>query len=166
AEAYPGQHGAAHPRFSGNRMVREYADTIYSPASEALRRRSAHEGKLAAELEEWHARVRKNWRELRFGDLRISSVGEHWHFEVPVYFGDLEPDQVRVELYADPQNNGERPTRIVMRRQDTIPGAVQGYVFWADCPSARPAHHYTPRILPFHPEASVPIEESLILWQQ
>ncbi|MDE3117956.1 MAG: alpha-glucan family phosphorylase [Nitrospirota bacterium] len=154
------------PRFSGNRMVREYVDTIYAPASEALRRRRAHEGKLAAELEAWHARVRKNWRELRFGDLRISRVGEHWHFEVPVYFGDLDPDQVRVELYADPQNDGERPTRIVMRRQGTIPGAVQGYAFWADCPSARPAHHYTPRILPFHPEASVPIEESLILWQQ
>ncbi|MDP1768908.1 MAG: alpha-glucan family phosphorylase [Nitrospirota bacterium] len=154
------------PQFSSNRMVREYVDTIYSAASVSVGRRLENGGKLAAELEAWHARVGQGWREIRFGDLQITSQGNHWHFEVPVYFGDLEPDQVRVELYADPLNDGDRPTHIAMRQVRTIPGAVHGYLFQAEGPSTRPANHFTPRIVPFHPEAMVPLEESLILWKQ
>lgn len=154
------------PQFSSNRMVREYVDRIYSKASAALRRRIENGGQLAAELQAWQLRVREGWSAIRFGDLRIISAGSYWHFEVPVYLGDLGPDQVRVELYADPMNDSEQPTRIIMAQQGTIPGAVQGCVFWADAPSTRPAHHYTPRIVPFHPDAIVPLEQSRILWKQ
>jgi len=154
------------PQFSSNRMLREYVDTIYYPASASLRRRIGNGGKLAAELEEWHARLRQGWRGIRFGDLHVTRIDSSWHFEAQVYFGDCEPDDVRVELYADPVNECDRPTRIVMRRQEAIPGAVKGYLFLADCPSTCPAHRFTPRIVPFHPEASVPLEESLILWKQ
>jgi len=153
------------PQFSSNRMLREYVDTIYAPASVALRRRLDNGGKLAAELEEWHARVRQDWRGIRFGALQVTKRDSSWLVEVQVYFGDAEPDHVHVELYADPVNECDRPTRVVMRRQDAIAGAVKGYLFLAECPSTRPAHHFTPRIVPFHPEATVPLEESLILWK-
>ena len=154
------------PQFSSNRMVREYVETIYSPASAALRRRIENGGKLAAELEEWQTRLQEGWREIRFGEIQITGVGNDWHFEVPVYFGDLEADQVRVELYADPLTDGEWPTHILMERQGAIPGTVRGYFFLADCPATRPAYHYTPRIQPFHPESKVPMEASLILWKR
>jgi starch phosphorylase len=153
------------PQFSSNRMVREYVEKLYRPALEALGRRLENGGKLAVELEEWHARLQESWRGLRFGDLRVTRADSSWRFEVQVYFGDIEPDQVRVELYADSVNEHERPVRIVMRRQEAIPGAVKGFLFLADSPSARPAHHFTPRIVPFHPDVSVPLEESLIFWR-
>lgn len=154
------------PQFSGNRMVREYVDTIYAPASTLLKHRLENGGKLAAELEEWHAQVRQGWKGIRFGDVQVTRLDPHWHFEAQVYFGEFDPDHVQVELYADPVNEHEQPTRIVMRRQEAIPGAMKGYLFLADCPSTRPAHHFTPRIVPFHPEARVPLEEALILWQR
>jgi glycogen phosphorylase len=154
------------PQFSSNRMVREYVETIYSPASVALRRRLANGAKLAIELEEWHARLREDWGGVRFGDVQLTKTGECWHFEAQVYSGDLEPHRVQVELYADPLNEIESPTRIAMSRQEAIPGAVNGYVYKADCPSSRPAHHFTPRIVPFHPDALIPLEEPLIVWKQ
>ncbi len=154
------------PQFSSNRMVREYVERLYRPATEALRRRLEDGGKLALELETWHARLREDWTGMRFGDVHVTGVGPHWRFEVQVYFGDVDPGWVQVELYADPPNESEPPTRIVMARQGTIPGAVKGYVFFADCPSDRPADHFTPRIVPFHSEARIPLEESLILWKQ
>jgi len=52
-----------------------------------------------------------------------------------------------------------------MSRQTAIAGAVNGYLFTIDIPSTRPAHHFTPRILPFHPDANIPIEASFILWK-
>jgi starch phosphorylase len=154
------------PQFSSNRMLREYVDMIYVPASAALRRRLDKGGTLAVELEEWHTRVRQGWKGIRFGDLHLTKREPSWHFEVQVYFGDAEPDHVQVELYADPVDDCDRPTRIVMRRHEAIPGAAKGYLFLADCPSTCPAHRVTPRIVPFHPEASVPLEESRIFWKQ
>jgi starch phosphorylase len=154
------------PQFSSNRMVREYVETIYSPASVALRRRIANGAKLAIELEEWHARLREGWGGVRFGDVQVTKTGERWHIEAQVYFGDLEPNRVRVELYADPLNDNESPTRIAMCQREMILGSVNGYVYVADCPSTRPAHHFTPRIVPFHPDALIPLEESLIVWKR
>jgi starch phosphorylase len=154
------------PQFSSNRMVREYVETIYFPASVALRRRIDNGAKLAIELEEWQSQVREGWAGLRFGDVRVSKVEARWHFEAQVYSGDLEPHRVQVELYADPLNDTELPTRIAMSRQEAIPGAMHGYVYKADCPSTRPAHHFTPRLVPFHPDALIPLEEPLIVWKR
>ena len=68
----------------------------------------------------------------------LSKVEERWHFEAQVYSGDLEPHRVRVELYADPLDDTEPPTRMVMSQGEAIPGAVNGYVYLADCPATRP----------------------------
>ena len=154
------------PQFSSNRMAREYVETIYLPASVALRRRIANGAKLAIELEEWHARVQEGWTGVRFGDVQVTKTGERWHFEAQVYFGDLEPTRVQVELYADPLNDIEPPTRIAMCQREVILGSVNGYVYVADCSSTRPAQHFTPRIVPFHPDALIPLEESLIVWKR
>jgi len=154
------------PQFSSNRMVREYVETIYLPAYAALKRRIANGAKLASELEEWHARLREDWGGVRFGDMQVTKTGKCWHFEAQVYSGDLEPHRVQVELYADPPNETESPTRIAMSRQEAIPGTVNGYVYKADCPLTRPAHDFTPRIVPFHPDALIPLEEPLIVWKR
>jgi starch phosphorylase len=154
------------PRFSSHRMVREYVERLYLPAAEALSKRRAHRGKLADAIEVWQTRLREGWRGLRFGHVHITKVDPSWHFDVQVYLGDLEPDHVQVELYADPVSETDHPTRIIMHQRDVIAGAVNGYVFRGECPSTRPADHYTPRVVPFHPEATVPMEAPLILWKR
>lgn len=153
------------PQFSSRRMVGEYVERLYRPAVEALSRRVKDGGKLAAELEQWSSKLRAGWHSLRFGDVRVTKTNQHWHFDAQVYFGEIEPDQVQVELYANPMNEHEGPVRIIMRKNGAIFGAVKGYLFRAECPFTRPADHFTVRIVPFHPEARVPIEEQLILWQ-
>ena len=109
------------PQFSSNRMVREYVEDIYLPASGALRRRIANDAKLAMELEEWHYTYEKAGEGFDFGDVRVTKVETNWHVEAQVYSGDLEPHRVRVELYADPLDDTEPPTRIVMSQQKRSP---------------------------------------------
>ena len=82
-----------------------------------------------------------------------------------MYFGALEPSLVKVELYASPVNGGEAE-RIPMARAEKIPGALNGFIYRCQAPAARPSEHYTPRIVPEHIEAIVPLEESHILWQK
>ena len=49
----------------------------------------------------------QKWAALRFGDLRVeTNAGQHV-FEVEIYLNDLDPNAVRVELYADGINGGD-----------------------------------------------------------
>jgi len=47
-----------------------------------------------------------------------------------------------------------------------LEGTANGYIFEAVVTTNRPADDYTPRIVPYHPEAFIPIEEKHILWMR
>jgi starch phosphorylase len=51
-----------------------------------------------------------------------------------------------------------------MARGSQIAGAVKGCVYSAEVPAARAASDYTPRIIPYHPAARIPLEDARILW--
>jgi starch phosphorylase len=157
------------PRYSSARMMQEYINRIYRPSAIAYRKRSAEGAALAEELAAWQARLNENWKELRFGNLTAAREGESWHFSVEAYLGELQPDDVRLELYADPSSlpgaEGS-PERVVMERKAALAGSVNGYIFGASLPAKRPAEDYTPRIVPYHPEAFIPMEEAHIMWMR
>ena len=71
--------------------------------------------------------------------------GQH-AFEVEVFLGDLSPDAVRVELYADGVN-GDGPVRQEMTRVPPL-GNAGGCIYRATVPATRPATHYTARVIP------------------
>ena len=161
------------PHYSSERMMRQYLEKLYQPAARAYRRRSADGGRLAGTLAEWQARLEEGWKDLRLGRLNISREGEMWSFSVEAYLGELPPEDVRVELYADPlqekeseAGEGGRPERIEMQRLGPLAGAVNGFVFGAKVAATRAAEDYTPRIVPYHPEAFIPMEEGHILWMR
>jgi starch phosphorylase len=115
-------------------------------------------------LQKWERDVTSHWRDLRFGELRVAgSSEERLVFDVEVYLGGLSPDAVRVELYADPLND-EFPFRLEMARTGSLAGPVAGYVYHASVSAGRPASHYTPRVIPYHPATRVPLENARILW--
>ena len=153
------------PLFSSNRMLQEYLEKLYCPAAAAFRRRSDNQGKLAKELHAWHTSLAANWDEIHFGPLRVERRDDRWHFEVQVYLGGVSPEWVKVELYADAVP-GQSAVRQPMMRGKPISGVVNGYIYDASVAAFRPEWHFTPRITPYHPEACVPIETVLVLWQR
>jgi starch phosphorylase len=80
------------PRFSSNRMMREYVEQHYLPAASALRRRSGQDGKLARELSAWANTLERHWHELRFGNVRVGSEADGLGFEVSVHLGSIPHD--------------------------------------------------------------------------
>ena len=82
-----------------------------------------------------------------------------------VYCGDLDPELIRVELYAEALD--EQPScRFPLQVKGSVPGLFNVYCYGGDAPASRPADHYTSRILPFHPHAAVPLECGEILWMR
>ncbi len=153
------------PRFSANRAVREYTERYYLPASAAYEQRAAGKGALGAQIIQWRRHLEQKWTSLYFGEVKIETDGEQHRFEVPVYLDELDPDAVRVELYAE-GTPGDGPVRQEMARVRQLVGAVNGYVYGAAVPATRPATDYTPRVVPHFPGVAVPLEAAPILWQR
>lgn len=153
------------PRFSANRVVREYTDQQYLPTAAAFRERAAEKGARGKHIVDWEQTLREKWGTLRFGELKIHTSAAQHIFEVEVYFNDLDPSAVRVELYAD-GINGSRPIREEMTRIGRLAGDSHGAIYRASVSAARFATDYTARIIPHYAGVSVPLEVDLILWQR
>ncbi|MGV1099475.1 alpha-glucan family phosphorylase [Thiovibrio sp. JS02] len=151
-------------RFSGNRMAREYLDDYYLPASANFGRRTTNNSSLAVGLERWHNALAKHWPQVRFGQKKTHESAGDIFLRVEVYLPGLGPETVQVELYAEPREKGKEPERISMTRGDKLTGAEDGYLYQAALPAGRPAADYTPRVIPCHPEALIPLEANFILW--
>ena len=135
------------PIFSSNRAVREYTEQYYLPAAERYRKRSADQAGNARRIVEWKARLDQHWNTLHFGAVRIQTTAQGHAFEVEVALSSLEPECVRVELYADGINDGDA-VRHGLTRIRRLEGAGGVYVYAATVPATRPASDYTPRLLP------------------
>lgn len=151
------------PAYSADRTVRQYAGNHYVPAAAAYAARAGRQGSLGAEIADWQRKLAADWNSVAFGPLKVQSTTQGRQFDVIVYHGNLGPDAVSVELFADGQNGGE-PVRIRMDRGDQL--ADGGFFYSATTNQERSAADFTPRVMPYHPGASVPLEAAQILWQK
>jgi starch phosphorylase len=102
---------------------------------------------------------------LRFGEMRVNSSAEHHAFEVEIFLNGLDPNAVRVELYAEGINDGG-PVREAMGCVRPAADAGHAGVYQASVPATRPASDYTARVVPERPGVAVPLESTQILWQR
>ncbi len=150
-------------RFSSNRMLGDYVNQLYLPAARAYKNRAADGAQVARDLRRWSERLRARWHELRWGDVEIDGQGDQITARAQVYLGEIQPDDVAVELYAE-SGGGDEPARIRMVRGAPLAGAANGFSYEAKVSTVRPASHFTPRVVPFHPAARAPAELRLIFW--
>lgn len=148
------------PQFSTNRMLREYTEAYYLPLTMNCRKRAADGGALGKALAQWREMLARHWPVLRFGNVAVEEGDGVHRFAVQVYLDELDPGAVHVELYAD----GDPPVREVMGRGEVLAGGANAYVYTGEVPSDRAPSDYTPRIVPYHPDAIVPLEAQPILW--
>jgi starch phosphorylase len=152
------------PTFSATRCVLEYTEKYYLPMATAYLRRASDGGKRAVNLLDWKRHLADHWSKLRFGSVRIESTSEHHCFDIQVHLNEMDPGAIQVELYADAAN-GDEPIRQVMVRSESLVGQ-NVWRYSALVPATRPADDFTPRIVPCHPDAFVPLEAPGILWQR
>jgi starch phosphorylase len=153
------------PRFSANRTVREYTEQRYLPAAAAYRARAVDKGVVGRQVVGWQDALEQKWAMLHFGEVKVESVKEQYVFEVQVYLGELDPNALRVELYADGVN-GDGLVRQEMKRVRQLVGAAGGSAYSARVAATRPATDYTARVIPCCAGVAVPLEAARILWQR
>jgi glycogen phosphorylase len=80
-------------------------------------------------------------------------------FEVEVFLGNLDPADVLVELFA----NGDPPLKQEMK---ITRNTENSYFYSAVVATSDAPDRFTPRISPFHPDVSIPLELAKIKWQK
>ena len=150
------------PAFSATRCVREYTEKHYVPLAAAYLRRSSDGHGTAEGLMHWRRQLADHWPRLRFGAVHVETEEGDHRFHVQVYLDEMDPDAIQVELYAEALDDGE-PVRHVMVRGERLVGE-NGWRYSAAIPANRQASDFTPRIIPCHPEAIIPLEAAQILW--
>jgi glycogen phosphorylase len=151
------------PLFSTNRVVRQYTEEHYLSAALAFEERAKNQGAMGVDLLNWRTQIAKHWSTVRFGSATVEEKNGQLLFQTQVYLNDLDPASVNVELYAEGQN-GSAPSRVAMNRGERLVGSANGFIYTARIPATRAAAGYTPRVIPQHSGASVPMEAPFILW--
>lgn len=149
------------PRYSANRMVREYCEKFYFPMYQMAEGRTPS---VAKDLEGWCEQLELHWHQLRFGSFHCDQEGEDYRFELQLHLDGLDPDWVRTELVAEASDAGERVV-VEMVRQGELAGG-NCYRYEGKAPADRPQWHFTPRVSAAHPQAVTPIECPRVLWYQ
>jgi len=153
------------PRFSASRAVGEYTEQHYLPAAAAYRKRAADKGAVGKNIAHWEHAITEKWTMLRFGDMKVQTNAAQHIFEAEVFLNGLDPDAVRVELYAE-GTQGRGAIREEMTRVHPLAGADGGYAYVAQVPATRPVTDYTARVIPRCDGVAIPLENARILWQR
>ena len=153
------------PLFSAHRTVREYTEQHYLPSAAAYHERTVEKGAFGKQIADWRQSLEKSWNSITFGQVQVKSTREEHVFEVQVFLADLEPEVVRVELYAD-KIRGDAPLQQEMKCIRPMGDVPHGYVYGAAVPATRPAEDYTARVIPHFRAVAVPLENARILWQR
>ena len=153
------------PQYSSNRMVLDYVTQLYNPASQAYEKRRAQKGQLAKQLHDWLNTLTLHWDQVHFGNIQVEKADHGWTFQIQVYFGEILPEHIQVQLYAEGAN-GDDSQVYECDCGEKIAGAIHGYCYVANIETTRSATDFTPRVIPYHAEAQVPAEAALIAWPQ
>lgn len=153
------------PQFSSNRMLLDYVRLLYHPASTGYDKRSADRARLATQLDDWFNTLKLHWNQVHFGNTEVNKLDNGWTFQIQVYLGEIPPEHVHVQLYAEAPDRGTFQVHECHCREE-IRGAIHGYSYTVTIETTRPATDFTPRVIPYHTEAQVPAELPLIRWHQ
>ena len=151
------------PEYSSNRMLRDYVEKYYLPASKLYHQRIDNQAATAKELALWQQQLEQHWSAIYMQNLQVETSDSGHHLCLHVYLDDCPVEYVSVEIYADGRDNNE-PFCQIMKRKSTLQGAVNGYIYEFTVPADRPADDYTPRLVANHYLVNIPAEESHIKW--
>ncbi len=152
------------PEFSTNRMLRQYVEEYYLPAAKAFAERSKNNGEAGRKIVEWQQALDHHWKNIYFGNLEWNRQENAYLVRMQVYLDGLNTDMVEVQCYAEPEEGNDMPEIWIMKPIEPLKGAINGYLYETRIVSNRPFSHYTPRIVPRHEQARVPLENKRILW--
>jgi starch phosphorylase len=142
-------------------MVRQYVEEQYLPAARRYDKLSAEHLARGRALAEWEAAVRTHWGEVHIDEAAVQRENGHARVHARIQLGALRPEDVTAQLYADPRDGGA-PEVVPLELQSD---GGDSYSYEGSLPQDRPPGDFTLRLLPRHPDAHLPLDAPLVVWE-
>ncbi|MEN9313659.1 MAG: hypothetical protein RIS35_52 [Pseudomonadota bacterium] len=158
------------PRFNATRMLGEYLEKFYLPASAQWRRYSAGGFSVASAVARWKERVRAAWPGValsRVGELPTRARhGDMLRFEVAVRLNGLDASDVAVELVLTRCHGTDYPAERRTLRLAPVRSHDHGETIYALDVAAQwcGRSEFSFRAHPFHEALTHPHEMGLMRW--
>ena len=162
------------PGLSADRMVREYVERLYIPATGSRRALAANSYAAAREFTAWRQRVDAAWPGVLVGHVEsggvdaVPEVGDELHVRVPVQLGKLTPSDVLVQVVYGRTHETDvllDPQTIDLVPAESAPG--DPVEFSGTLPLTRPGSFgYNVRGVPRHPQLNSVAEMGLVALAQ
>ena len=153
------------PEFSAGRTIQNYTEDHYLPAAAGYGQRAAKDSALGVELLQRQQYIAQQWNTVRFGTMQAETLDGQHFLRVQVLPGTLSITDLKVELYANPTEEGE-PAIATMTACDLCKEPNGTLTFSVHVSALRALRDYTPRIVADSPATSVPLEAGPMLWQR
>ena len=161
------------PFFNTARMVREYAQRAYFPASDRYHTLTVDNYAPAKELAAWKAKLGEHWFNIKIKDIDVSSasdieVNQTVAVKAKVDLATLNPDDVQVELYQgsiDANGDIVNAIPVVMDYQGKDPDSLSVYTANITYTTSG-LQGLSLRVLPRNQYLSSTYEPRLIAWAE
>lgn len=118
--------------FTTNRMLEDYERLFYVPMAERYHRMIADNYAMATELAEWKNKITREWGSIELAGLnlpnrskQIIALGKAYSGEVKLEIGELDMNEVGVELIVAEQQNGRQ---VIREKHDFMPVSQEGSI--------------------------------------
>lgn len=158
------------PRFSATRMVDEYVNKFYQPASKNYTKYARDNFKDANTIADWKAKVRNHWQGVAIRSIETPekniNFGDTLHFKVAVQLNGLKPEDVIVELLLCRQFQRIKLDRFKHFEFSNTDIEESGeYLFeFSLKPELCGRQIYYVRVYPYHQFLTHPLEMGMMIW--
>ena len=160
--------------FNTNRMILEYTDTIYVPASRRYKKFISNDFSDVRKLVGWRSKVKNHWSQVRIESLKTENltnmmINDEIRVRATVHLGKLTPDDVAVEICIGRIDARDKIISPQLTKMTPVESLGDGrYVFeGASAPCDKSGQHgLTIRVLPYHPNMPSKFIPGYIIWAQ
>lgn len=161
------------PVFNTHRMVAEYAETYYFPASHHYQELAEDGCNRASNLVAWRKRIQQNWGSVKIERVEAPTstegspvhVGMSWHVTAYLRLGTLKPEEVSVQAYHGALDSSHNITKGTIHT--LVPVGMDGDLYRYSgevlCQSSG-IQGVSLRVVPAHEDAVLPMQLPLIKW--
>ena len=161
------------PLFNTYRMVQEYGDRCYIPASVRSHELSAKKRTRAIALADWKQKVRASWSQIRVEDIHTEgqhdglAVGASLKVRARVHLGALQDEDVSVEVYYGPLDHHGKivagHTTVMSQLEEAGEHGLSVYSGHVTCETTGQLG-FAVRVIPKHADLAQKHETMLITW--
>lgn len=160
------------PIFNTNRMVMEYIERFYVPASKRYLDLAAAGGAKLGPILEWRKRIRAAGPQVKITRVQSANsrdirVGEKMRVVAQVALGEIPPAYVRVQMVFG-SVNGDGTLGHGSSSDMThagMSGNEHQYEGELECRESG-SYGFSVRVVPFHPDVRVPFEHPWLVWAE